>query len=206
DRNDGGGQNWRRYASSLIRYKWLILAILVIGSAGGVVASRFVPVQYMAQATIWVETSGRDNSGPIRTAGLLQSYSWLELLKSYVVLDHVVREMRLYLRPSSPAAANALRNFTLKDRFRPGSYEFVVGRDGTSFELLSADGVVLQRGAFGDSVGADLGFQWVPAPGSVAAGERIAFQVSNPRDAARRLSENLSASMSSQQGNFLRIS
>ncbi len=207
DGNEGGGQDWRRYLSALIRYKWLILLVLGVGAAGGVLASRFVPVQYTAQATIWVEagSSRGDNSGPIRTAGLLQSYSWVELLRSYVVLDHVVREMRLYLSPSSPAAASALRNFTVKERFQPGSYEFVVGRDGNSFELLARGGEVLQRGVLGDSVGADLGFQWVPAPGLVPAGERIAFTVANPRDAARRLSESLSTNMNPQQGNFLRI-
>lgn len=202
----GGGQDWLRYLAAVVRYKWLILLVLAIGTAAGVVASRFVPVKYTAQATIWIETVNRGNDpGPIRTPGLLQSYSWLELLRSYVVLDHVVREMRLYLHPSSPAVAAALKNFSVKERFQPGTYEFVVGRDGTSFELLSRDGEVLQRGVFGDSVGADLGFQWVPARGSIAPGERIAFTVTNLRDAARALNEGLIASMTTQQGNFLRI-
>src|SRR5690606_35342512 len=202
----GGGQDWLRYLAAVVRYKWLILLVLAIGTAAGVVASRFVPVKYTAQATIWIETVNRGNDpGPIRTPGLLQSYSWLELLRSYVVLDHVVREMRLYLHPSSPAVAAALKNFSVKERFQPGTYEFVVGRDGTSFELLSRDGEVLQRGVFGDSVGADLGFQWVPARGSIAPGERNAFTVTNLRDAARALNEGLIASMTTQQGNFLRI-
>lgn len=204
DSAEDGGQEWRRYLAALIRYKWLILLVLAVGTAAGVVVSRFVPVKYTAQATIWVETGSRANDpGPIRAPGLLQSYSWVELLRSYVVLDHVVREMRLYLSPSSPEAADALRNFTVKERFQTGRYEFAVGRDGTSFELLSSNGEVLQRGVFGDSVGAHLGFQWVPTPGAVPAGERIAFSVTNLRDAARRLSESLNTNMT--QGNFLRI-
>ena len=206
DDGAGGGQDWRRYLTALVRYKWLILLVLALGTAAGIVVSRFVPVRYTAQSTVWIETGSRRNEpGPILTGGLLQSYSWLELLRSYVVLDHVVREMRLYLRPSSPAAASALRNFTVRERFQPGTYEFVVGRDGNTFELLSGSGEVLQRGMFGDSVGADLGFQWVPTRGSMAPGERIAFTVTNLRDAARWLNENLDARMMTQQGNFLRI-
>ena len=64
-----------RYLYALQRYKWLILLLVIAGTALGLAITRFMVPQYFAQATIWIEPQGageRDPSGPIRSPGLLQ--------------------------------------------------------------------------------------------------------------------------------------
>ena len=55
--------NWGRYTAALRRYKWLMLLIVLLGTAGGVVATRFLPPIYTAKATIWIEDGG-GKTGP----------------------------------------------------------------------------------------------------------------------------------------------
>jgi tyrosine-protein kinase Etk/Wzc len=56
----------------------------------------------------------------------------------------------------------------------------------------------------GDSVGASLGFGWVPPPDELEPGQEIAFSVVTPRDAARTLAAGLSTNIA-RRGNFLRV-
>jgi hypothetical protein len=66
---------------------------------------------------------------PIRASGLLEANSWIELLRSYAVLDSVAVEQRLYVR--APADYEpAFTNFSLAPEFLPGSYELRVGAAG----------------------------------------------------------------------------
>ena len=89
------------------------------------VASRFVELEYQAQATIWVEPD-LGARGPIRTGQLLGNPGWVELLKSYVVLDDAVRDLRLYLELESASDSLVFQEFRLKEAFRPGDYRLSV--------------------------------------------------------------------------------
>ena len=69
-----GSINWRRYVAALWRYKWLMVLVSLAGGGVGVVAARFAKLEYVAQATIWIESGDRsqaEDRGPIRSGRLL---------------------------------------------------------------------------------------------------------------------------------------
>jgi capsular exopolysaccharide synthesis family protein len=202
------GLDWRRVASALWRFKWVMLLTVALGTAGGVGATRFLRPEYLAQATVWVDLPDRrgvaDRSGPLRPGQLLDAESWLDLLKSYVVLDAVAREQRLYLGLKSPEDTAVFTGFRVAEDFRPGDYRLAVSGDGRGYVLAAPEGIVFERGAIGDSVGVRLGFLWVPPAGDFTPGRTIAFSMTTLRDAARGLTDALGAQMD-PNGNFLRI-
>jgi capsular exopolysaccharide synthesis family protein len=204
-----GGPDWRRITSALLRFKWVVILMLAAGVGAGVAATRVLRPTYVAQANVWVDVpdrrggAGADARGPIRQGALLDADAWVELLKSYIVLDQVVRDLRLYLEVKSPGDQGAFTTFGVSDPFRSGDYRLSVTAAG-AYTLASTEGVELERGALGDSIGRRLGFQWVPAPGSLLPGHAVEFSVVPPRDAALRLSERLDVRMD-LNGNFLAV-
>src|SRR2546422_8894438 len=152
-----GGVDWRRISSALLRFKWLIAVVTLVGTVAGVGATRFLKPQYSAQAKIWIDVEGRRGPErgptPIRSGQLLDAESWVDLLESYVVLDQVVRDQRLYVSPNAPADAQAVAKLGVADQFQAGAYRFTVDHSGQGNTLATADGVELERGTLGDSVG-----------------------------------------------------
>ena len=198
--------DWGRYVSAVLRYRWWILGLVVVGAMGGTAGARFFPPRYQVQATIWIQSSeprGGTSRGPIGANQLFESYAWVDLLKSYVVLDQVARDLRLYLAPER-GAAGAFAGFTVSDAYRPGRYRVVVDRTGRAFRLVGAGGKELQGGAIGDSVGAALGFRWAPTAAMLPEKSDFTFTVKPLRDAAKGLGNALSVTMDGS-GNFLRI-
>lgn len=194
----------RRYLTALQRYKWIVLGVVALGTAAGAYATRFVQPEYKAEATVWIQTQGEvGTSGPIRSSELLQASAWVELLRSYTVLDYVVREERLYLQPGSPADSTALAGLTLRERFRPGRYRLTVDEAGRRFRLATREGATVQEGAVGDSVGTRVGFNWVPSRALLPPGETVEFTVVTPRDAAGELSRRLRSELKDKDGNLL---
>jgi len=130
------GLDWRRYWSALERYRWWVLLVSALGLAVGIAISRLLKPDYLAQATIWIEVGnerrggGGVDQGPIRSSQLLDARAWQDLLKSYVVLDSVVRERQLYLHLAEPADSTAFTSFSLAERFRPGKYRLEVAIRG----------------------------------------------------------------------------
>lgn len=194
-----------RLLGAVSRYRWLLAAAAVAGVAAGVFAARMVRPEYAAQGTVWIETGGRDNpaEGPIRSGGLLESYAWVELLKSYAVLDGVVQARHLFA-DAEPPADPALLDGVAPGRVVPGRYRFAVGADGRGWRLEDEHGRVLQRGAPGDTVGAPAGIAWVPPARALAPGTAFGFTLRNPRDVAHALGETVDASMA-DDGHFLRL-
>src|SRR5206468_7853585 len=76
---------------------------------------------------------------------------------------------------------------------------------GSSFRLLGDDGVELQRGTVGDSIGQAVGFRWAPAAAVLPPGSEVTLIVSSVRDAAKRLGDELNVTID-PNGNFLRLS
>jgi tyrosine-protein kinase Etk/Wzc len=200
----GGGADWRRYLAALLRYKWLVVLVTAVGMVGGVGAARLAKPRYLAEATVWIETSDRKDAGPIRSSQLLGSSGWLELLRSFRVLDDAVQRLRLYIRLETPGDSGIFGPFRLKQRFVPGEYRLSVDDGGGGLTLATIDGVVLDRVGVGDSIGGSLGFAWVPAPDALGPGQEIVFSVVTPRDAARLLAKDLRAN-AARDGNFLRV-
>src|ERR1044072_1502206 len=72
-------------------YKFLIVALVGLAIAGGVVATRLVPPLYEARAPIRIEpASQRGGNGPMRSRELLSGAAWMELLRSFRIVDSVV--------------------------------------------------------------------------------------------------------------------
>jgi capsular exopolysaccharide synthesis family protein len=198
------GKGLGNYLSAIRRYKWLALALTLLGIGGGLLASRFAKPSYVAEVTVWIESNqNREDSGPIQSGNLLESTSWIDLIRSYAVLDSAVRQERLYLA-YPPGHRAVMSDFRLSDRFRPGSYRLDVSESGKHFELKTADGVAIESGKVGDPIGAKLGFYWAPKPTALAHVRSIEFSVTTPRDAARRLNETLQIRMA-REANFLRM-
>src|SRR5437773_4846956 len=207
---DESGPDWRRIWSALLRFKWVVLLMVLVGLGGAVAATRVMRPVYRAQANVWVDVPGRrgegasDTRGPIRQGALLDADDWVELMRSYIVLDQVVRDLRLYLTLKRPADRESFADFSVNDQFRPGNYRLSISADGRAYTLSSADGVDLERGTVGDSIGRRLGFRWLPAPGTLPSGGTVDFSLMTPRDAALALGEQLDVRMDFN-GNFLAV-
>ena len=192
-----------RYLAALRRYKWLVVAGAVLGGVFGAFAWRIVKPEYVAQGTIWIEGGlGAGDRGPIQGGQLLDASGWVNLMRSYVVLDHAVTTLKLYLR-HAPADSALFAGFALGERIRPGRYR-LTGRPDGKLALETAEGFAIMSAAPGDSLGSqDVGFSWNPH-GPLTAGRRVDFTVSPPRDAARELLERLRV-RSDVKGNFLNV-
>jgi len=205
-----GGVDWRRVLSAVLRFKWLICGVTILGTAAGFGVARFVRPQYGAQATIWIDATERDrwgqgqDRGPIRQGQLLDPQAWVDLLKSYVVLDQVVRDQRLFVSPESRADEPLVATLQVTGQYRPGAYRLKVDSDRRTYTLATVEGQVVERGTVGDSIGTRLGLAWAPAASTLPTDRAVGFGLSTLRDAARSLADSLSAQLDAE-GNFLRL-
>src|SRR5260370_20404012 len=176
---------WRRYFGSVKRWKRLVILIALGGTALGVLGTRLVEPYlpfYTAAANIWIDGSVRradrtpDQAmpGPINSGQLLGASGWMDLARSYIVLDSVARQLRLYLSWDGPADSVALSSLELGAHYRPGGYRREIDPSGHRFRLLSAHGVELQRGAAGDSIGGPIGPAWLPPTRPFTPGRALA--------------------------------
>lgn len=199
----------RRYAHALLRYKWLLLVGLLVGSVGAYFAWTTTSVSYSAEGNLWIEQStgaGAGDVGPIRTSSLLQNSAWIELLRSYQVLDSVVISEGLLVRvPPENRPAFERFELDLANGFLPGAYRLQIGSSGEDFTLTTAEGALVQQGLLGAPIGVEVGFIWAPVRGSFEPETEVAFSVSTARDAAQGLSERLMTGMD-RAGNFLNLS
>ena len=133
------GLDIRRYLFAVLRYKWLLALALVVGGLGAFYAWKTLDVTYEASGNIWIESAGNQSGAgdvaPIRSSGLLERNAWIELLRSYQVLDTVAQQERLYIE-SPPEFALAFADFELEDQFVPGRYELRMGESGDEFTLV----------------------------------------------------------------------
>jgi capsular exopolysaccharide synthesis family protein len=196
------GFNLRRYLTALIRHKWLVVAAVVLGGVGGYLMARFRPPIYEARATVLTleEAPGPE---PINTGRLLSDQAWIDLMKSFSVLDEAVRDLRLYVQYEEPADSLLFADFGLQSRFSPGSYLLAASQDGRSV-TLSRDNVVVTRSTPGDSVGSEVGFSWRPDPQHLLPGASAEFAVLPPRDIAARLITSLRV-RTDRGGSFLHV-
>ncbi|MEQ1858059.1 MAG: polysaccharide biosynthesis tyrosine autokinase, partial [Longimicrobiales bacterium] len=207
---EGQGLDLRRYLLALLRYKWLIALSVVLGVVGAGMAWSMVEVRYLAQGNLWIEVErqgGSGDVGPVQQGQLLESNAWIQLMRSYTVLDSVVVAERLYVQ-APDEFIDGFAGFALEPSFRPGSYELQVDDAGQSFTLLTRDaareGVPVGQGPLGGPIGADLGFRWAPPAAAFAPGSVVPFSVLTPRDAAGVLSSQLVTTLAGN-GNFLSV-
>jgi succinoglycan biosynthesis transport protein ExoP len=209
DDADDSGLDWRRIGSALNRYKWAILGVTIITTAAGAAATRYIKPTYSAQSTVWIDEAGHGNNsnsdlGPIRPAQTFEPEAWLDLLRTYAVLDSVVDDLKLNVSFASPADSLLVRGFGLAQQFHTGDYRLRISSDGRLYALVDHLRGEVDQGVAGDSIGRQLGFHWAPPARELQAGREVAFTVGTLRDAARMLGESLQAHID-PEGNFLKI-
>ena len=200
------GVNWARILAALARYKWLILIISGLGLGAGVLSTRFITPEYQVGATIFITDGGgqtQDRNGPIRASSLLQAAGWVELLRSFAVVDPVVRRLKLYVIPKSGRDVPLFDSLFLAPRYRPGHYALELDHSTKQYRIKSGD-VLLESGAIGDSIGKRIGIQWLPSPAQLASRQTVEFDLITPREASLVLNNRLLASLP-DQSNFLRL-
>src|SRR5881397_3648117 len=70
--------HWRRIVAAVLRFKWVVVLVVVLGTVAGVCVSRLVDPIYLARATLWVDVPDwrlRDQ-GPIQPGQLLGASGW----------------------------------------------------------------------------------------------------------------------------------
>jgi len=187
-----GHFSWRRYLSALYRYKWLVLAMTLLGGSVGVVVARRSVPEYEVYATVWLstETPQARTAGPIRPERLLNTSSWPDLIGSFAILDSVVRKTHLYVVPGDKPSAAVLATFATADRYRPGTYELRTSPATNSYELTEGS-IVREKGAVGDSIGRSLGFRWAPTDSLLRQSPSTSFRLKTTREAAVALRSEL---------------
>jgi capsular exopolysaccharide synthesis family protein len=195
--------DWQRYLTAVLRHKWLVLVVTVLGTIAGVIGTRFLDPRYTAKSILWVDVAvGRDRG--VQSDETFDSRGWVELVTSNAVLDTVVKSQNLFLHPATPADTAALAGFDVSERVVPGKYRLIVDKPGRAFRLEMEDGTVVQRGRVGQPVGDNIGFNWTPTAGQLKAGRTIQFGVSAIPDASAGLAQDISVRLD-PAGNLMRL-
>jgi capsular exopolysaccharide synthesis family protein len=193
---DGGsppetGTDWRRVRSALWRFKWLVVTVPVLAAIGGYGASRFVKPVYVARATVWINKQAEATNTQLQPGAQFGTEAWIDLLRSYTVIDRAVSERHLSfsVQPYDSTLATSFSGFD--ERFTAGSFTLAVDSTGKGYLLTAGRGGAVERGSVGAPIGATLGFKWTPPASSLPAGRTIVFSVISPRQAALNLLDRL---------------
>ncbi|HEY0528062.1 MAG TPA: polysaccharide biosynthesis tyrosine autokinase, partial [Gemmatimonadaceae bacterium] len=142
-------------------------------------------------------------TGPIRPQQLLPATSWVELLRSYAIIEPVVRARRLNLFYKQPSDSIFFRDFVSLPTLRSGSYTLTVDSK-QRYVLSTGKGLALEHGAVGDSIGRKLGFGWAPDASLLKSPRVLTFWVTTPRNAAVALLSTVRTTLP-DDGQFLTI-
>ncbi len=195
---------WGRYFDALKRHALLIAAVVFAGSVVGLFFARRVKPVYDVQATVWITPGLSQQSGPIRAQQLLPPTSWVELLRSFAIIDPVVHNLRLNISYEQPRDSILFKDFESRPFLRPGAYELKMA-SGRRYVLSTGDGFVIERGALGDSIGRKVGFAWAPDADLLSSRRQLNFSVATPRSTSVALLSKLHTSLP-DDGQFLSIS
>lgn len=187
------GAQLARLLGAFRRYLWLILAVGVVGTIGGVIASRLIDPQYQVQSTLLLTGDNSRGSGPIRDVENVSAQGWMDLLRSYAIADSVVMRLALYVRPDDAKDAALFRDFTIdRNGYRPGNYTLTV--TGPRWTLRDAIGIG-ENGIVGEPIGKGAGFIWRPSKSALGDDRKIKFTVRTPRETSvetmRRMSPRI---------------
>src|SRR5678816_3334433 len=93
------GVPWTRYIEALKRHLILIVVMTAMGALGGAYIARGVDDSFDVSAKIWINTISPQNvqNAPIQAQTLLPSNSWVDLVRTFAILDPVVSRLRLHV-------------------------------------------------------------------------------------------------------------
>ena len=196
-----------RYWAAIKRFWWLVAGLTTFGTIVGVVATRFIDPVYEAHGAVWISdvspNGGGGGGGPFRAPELLPNGSWIELIRSFAVVDRVVTKEHLFLSKTSWRDSAILEGLTPTYHTIAGDYTLYVNPTGTRYTLTEAKRGIVDRGVPGDSIGRPVGLAWVPSP-ALLPGKTVSFTVLQPRPIAIDLIKRLDVAMQ-ENSNFLRL-
>lgn len=202
------GNAVQRTIAALKRYKWLILATTVFGSAIGFVMSKMVAPKYQVNASVWIRE--QNMGGPIQPPGLVSTtLGWADLIMSQAVLDSVVVRLALFALPENLRDTVVLRSMQPTDTLIPGAYQLSL--QGEKYALTrvadplgEAMSTVVENGVVGDSVGRTIGVSWLPEWSLIPRDRPIRFDLVVPRQASGRILPNFVVILP-EASNFMRM-
>lgn len=198
--------NLGRYLSALKRYRWVMLAIVLTGTTLAVIGSRFVDLEYTAQSTLWIQQGG-GKAGPIEQPNVLDMQGYSDLLRSNGVFEPVIHRLRLYVTPEkkrgAAVVAQMFKNFDIAEQFATGKFAISIDAAGHQW-TLERSGKVIGQGEVGDSIGANLGWRWVPTPEELGRGRMVRFMLRAPQEVVKEMNQNLKASFG-EKSSFISI-
>lgn len=201
------GISWGRYIAALKRYKWLILLVILAGSGIGFGVTQFMTPAYQTTGTIWISVDNPRGTatGPITGDPIVTPGAWADLIKSSSIMDNVVRKLSLYLWPGYARDSSLFAGFQPRPALRGGSYVLKTDASNSKYTLATKDGIVVESGVSGDSVGRTRGFAWEPSAAALGPSRVVPFTVVNPRDVSSGLTARIDVTLP-QYSQFLKLS
>ena len=187
--DDESGLNIKRAISAMWRFKWLVLGVSILGSAGGYYYSQSMKPTYSATTSVWIDQVS--SQGALKGPGIFDPEAWQDLVKSYAVWDTVVKNLSLNVGFTPQLDMTARAGFALADDFKTGYYVLRADSVTKKYTLSKPDKTVLETGAVGDSVGRSIGFRWKPPVGSLLWNKDVTIGVNSIRGASTGYRERL---------------
>src|SRR6185312_4895997 len=200
----GGGAKLRRYWAAVKRFRWLIITLAALGTTAGVIATRFIDPVFEARGALWIADVGTNNGGAYRPPELLPNGSWVQLIRSFAVVDKVVARQRLWVKGKTWRDSVALAGIQPGQRTVPGDYTLWSDSTKGTYSLAEAQKGIFEHGRLGDSVGKSVGFAWVPTVASLQGNQQVRFTVTQPRSVGVGLISRLDVAMQ-ENSNFLTL-
>lgn len=201
----GGGAKLRRYWAAIKRFRWLIVILAALGTAAGVTATRFIDPVYEARGALWIADVGTgNNSGAYRPPELLPNGSWVQLIRSFAVVDKVVASERLWVKGKTWKDSVALAGIEPTPRTLAGDYTLWSDSVKGTYSLAEAQKGIFEHGRLGDSVGKSVGLAWAPTAASLQGNSQVHFTVVQPRSVGVGLIQRLDVAMQ-ENSNFLTL-
>ena len=184
---------YQRYLAAIGRFKWLVMAMVLLGLLGGYIATRYIKPEFDVQGKITLRDPSAEIIGNSRQRS---NESYLQVFRAYSITDSVARKLRLYLDPKRDADSVYFRDFTLGPTFVPGTYELMIDGKKEKFRLRrtrNGDSREVETGAIGDSIGRESGMRWRPMKEILPAKATVEFELITPREASNNLQKKLRA-------------
>ena len=184
---------YQRYLSAIGRFKWLVMAMMLLGLLGGYIATRYIKPEFDVQGKVTLRDPSAEIIGNSR---LRSNESYLQVFRAYIITDSVARKLRLYLDPKRDADSVYFRDFTLGSTFVPGTYELMIDGKKEKYRLRrtrNSDSREVETGTVGDSIGRESGMRWRPMKEILPAKATVEFELITPREASNNLQKKLRA-------------
>jgi capsular exopolysaccharide synthesis family protein len=203
------GLRLREVWGILTRNKWVILASVVLATAGAVAYALKATRIYQAKTTIRIETKEPNIPGIFRAGanGSGEIATEIEVLRSRALVEDAIRMLGLQMvvtEPRGVVRSQVVSQATIPPSVRPGSYAVEHLDNGTFRFRRGFDGSVAGEAKIGVPAQVD-GMTLTLAPGA-ARRSGFVLQVQNFEEAVARVAASIDVSQPSREAQILVVS